>query len=164
MDFKAVGNNSVALNCTGEADQGQTCKAVDSPLLVRATLSSPVALTPAYANGPTGHDAPGCAAAAQTPSWTLSRIYFVDQAGDGVESIPSRSFLVQVINPSIGYQASCMWGGVIEDTTLVCNGDEFGRLGSDRYQLATSAMFDPDTHEFSVNQTWYCDDEDPAKP
>lgn len=165
LEFEAVGNNSVSLNCTGsETNEGQACQAVDSPLLIKANLLSPVMLTPTYAAGPTGHDAPGCLAAAQSPSWILSRIYFVDQTGDGNESVPSRSFLTQIINPSIGYQASCMSGAVIDDPTLSCNGDEFGRLGSDRYQLATSAKYEPATSTITVNQTWYCDDVDPAKP
>ena len=161
-----MGNNSIPLACTGK-----TCAAVNSLSLVKGSLLSPVAITPVYAKGPTGHGTAGCSAAGKNPSWTLSAIYYVNQRGDGVSSTPSQNFVLQVVNPSIGYQASCM-AGVIPDsvassgigTRLTCAGHEFGAQGTDRYHLETEALFDPATFRFTMNQTWYCDAADPAKP
>lgn len=154
----------MAINCTAQAEDGQACEAVASPLLVKGSLLSPVAVTPVYAEGPPGHDSTGCMAAAENPSWILSLMYYQAQEGDGINTVSSRSFNLQIINPAIGYQAGCMSGGEPDDPVLVCAGQEFGELGTDRYHMATSATFDPDTLEFNVNQTWYCDDVDPAKP
>jgi hypothetical protein len=162
LRFIAVGNTSVALKCISKVGQGQVCEAVDSLLLVKGSLLSPVAITPAYSEGPTGHDAPGCTVAAQNPSWILSGIYYVDQTGDGVNSIASQSFNLLVMNPTIGYEASCIPGSFSND--LACAGQEFGSLGSGRYRISTGASFDPATFRFTVNQTWYCDDADPGNP
>ena len=49
-------------------------------------------------------------------------------------------------------------------TRLTCAGHEFGAQGTDRYHLETEALFDPATFRFTMNQTWYCDAADPAKP
>ncbi len=165
LTFTAVGNNSVSLNCTGKAGQGQICGAVDSPLLVKGSLLSPVAVTPAYAQGPTGHSKPGCVAASQNPSWALSTMYYVHQKGPG---ITSSNFILQAVNPAIGYQTGCMAGNPPEGNStvmpLVCNGQEFGNYGSDRYHITTDAVFDTATFRFTMNQTWYCDDVDEGKP
>ncbi|KAK0726844.1 hypothetical protein B0T26DRAFT_636167 [Lasiosphaeria miniovina] len=143
------------------AGNGSVCKAVNSPFLVKAALLTPVAITPVYADGPTGHNTPGCAAAATSPSWSLSDIHYVNQTGDGIHSTNQESFNVIVYNAAIGYTASCMPG---VGNAMVCAGDEFGSIGRDRYSLSTDATFDPQTFRFSINQTWYCDDADPGKP
>lgn len=165
LKFISFGNNSVAMNCTDQGEEGQSCEAVDSPLLVRGTLLSPVTLTPVYAAGPVGHDTPGCMAKSESPSWTLSKIYFVDQQGDGNTSMPMQSLILQVVNDATGYHAGCMPANDPNNpAAITCAGYEFGELGTDRYHMATTATFDPKTLEFSVNQTWYCDDVDPARP
>ena len=169
--FTAAGTQSVALSCTSKEGRGQACTAVNSPLLVKGSLSSPVSITPAYAEGPSGHDAPGCVAASKSPTWTLSTIYYDEETEGGVLSAGSRIFSLLLDNPAIGYQASCMPGNAFGDlgptassTRLSCAGNEFGSLGADRYRLSTEASFDPLTFRFTVNQTWYCDDVDASKP
>jgi len=130
-----------------------------------------VSVTPAYAEGPTGHDKHGCAAAGQNPHWTLSSIIYIDQTGDGVTSAAQRAFNLQLINPAIGYQASCMAVSNPDFTSpegevlpLICAGNEFGSLGAGRYSIATSATWEPAASRYSVNQSWYCDDAGPAVP
>ena len=157
--FSATGGESVRLNCTSTGEQAQSCKALSSPLLVKGSLLLPISVTPAYSEGPPGHDKAGCTAAAQNPTWILSTASYIDQMVDGTEESASRTFSVLVTNPSIGYQASCFSSGA-----LACVGNEFGSLGADRYRISTSAYFDATMHRFTVNQTWYCDDVDAGKP
>ncbi|KAK3381799.1 hypothetical protein B0H63DRAFT_213937 [Podospora didyma] len=164
VTFAAVGNNSVALTCTGSV-----CEAELSSLLVKGSLLAPVAITPAYLEGPPGHASPGCLAAAQNPWWTLSNTYYVKEIGDGLTSASSQSFYLLLTNPATGYQASCMSGSGYDDTSfesqrLVCAGGEFGLQGAERYTITTDASFDPATFKLSLNQTWYCDDVDAGKP
>lgn len=157
----------MALNCTGQA-----CEAVDSPLLVKGSLLEPAAITPAYAAGPLGHDTPGCVAASQNPNWTLSTIYYYDQAGnDSVNSTAWQNFNLLVTNPANAYEANCIPGGPADtvgslpSTVLLgCAGREFQSAEIDQYQLSTTASFDTTTFEFTLNQTWFCDDADPGKP
>lgn len=145
---------------------------MDSPLLVKGSLLLPVAIKPAYANGPIGHATPGCTAASQNPSWTLSEIYFFDQAGnDSVNSTAWQNFNLLVTNPAINYEVNCIPGGPADTVTslpstvnLGCAGGEFQSAEVDTYQLSTSASFDITTFDFTLNQTWYCDDTDQGKP
>ncbi|KAK3356420.1 hypothetical protein B0T25DRAFT_452307 [Lasiosphaeria hispida] len=163
LSFTAVGNSSVALS-----KGSSVYTAVTSPLLVKGTLLSPVAATPIYAEGPTGHDTPGCSLAAKNPRWTISTVTFIDQTGDGAESIPYQNFHLLLTNPTTGYEASCMPGTSYEDrkslATLVCAGGEFQSSVIGRYQISTNASFDPATFSFTVSQSWFCDDVDAGKP
>lgn len=155
LTFTAEGSSSAASNYT-------------SPLLVRGSLTSPVAITPVYATGPTGHNLAGCTSRSEKPSWVLSSIHYTDEPGDGVHSTPFRNFNLIVTNPANGYQASCMPGGSFGETSdlsrLTCAGSEFQSFSVGQYPILTQASFDPETSTFSLNQTWYCDDTDAAKP
>lgn len=156
LTFTAQGNASAAQNYT-------------SPLLVRGSLTSPVAITPEYPDGPTGHNSPGCTAKSEKPSWILTAIHYTDEPGDGVTSTPFKNFNAIVTNPANGYQASCIpGGGNFGDpnnlSRLTCAGVEFQSSSVGSYPISTTASFDPETLAFSVNQTWFCDDTDAAKP
>jgi hypothetical protein len=150
----------VSIKCTGDA-----CAATQTPFLVKGSLLSPVAITPAYADGPDGHDTPGCAAAAQNPSWTLSNIVWTDETGEAASS----TFTMLLTNTAIKYQASCLLGGfdagpATAPTRVQCTGEEFGSLDNTAYHLSTTASLDPTTFKFDFNQTWYCDDANPGAP
>ncbi|KAK3313585.1 hypothetical protein B0H66DRAFT_629527 [Apodospora peruviana] len=155
LTFTAVGNNSRALNST-------------SSLLVKGSLLAPVAITPSYLDGPTGHDSPGCTAISEKPSWILSNILFTDQTGDGKTSQPFQMFNLLLTNPANGYQASCMPGTSYEYSndlsTLVCAGNEFQATNVGQFPISTTAWFDVKTKTFTVRQTWFCDDTDPGRP
>jgi hypothetical protein len=163
--FIAYGNSSVALNSDGHAAY--------SPLLIKGSLLSPVAITPAYAPGPTGHSNPACAVASKA-AWTLSVPYYTNQTGDGITAIPSQDFTVLLTNTATGYQAGCMSGAGFGDgltptpatglLNLVCSGSEFQSSAGGRYSISTAATFDPATFKFTVNQTWYCDNVSAAVP
>lgn len=167
LTFSASGSSAIALTGTGELSS-------KNPLiLLRGTLSSPIAVKPAYLEGPTGHDMPGCRAASQTPSWVLSSAHFVDQGGDGITSAASMGMSLVMTNPSNGYQVSCMAdngfsGGEAsapgDPLRLACAGYEFQSSTIGRYSLSTTASIDPTTLLFSISQTWYCDDTDPGRP
>ncbi|KAK4152588.1 hypothetical protein C8A00DRAFT_44343 [Chaetomidium leptoderma] len=155
LTFTATGNSSAAAGYT-------------SPLLVRGSLTAPVAITPVYAEGPTGHDSAGCTARSEEASWVLSAIHYTDEPASGEGTVPFVNFNVLVTNPANGYQASCMPGGSFGDkpdlSRLVCAGEEFQSSKVGQYPIATEASFDPATTTFSLNQTWFCDDTDAAKP
>lgn len=153
MTFTATGSNSATLNTT-------------SPVLVKGSLLAPVAVTPAYAEGPKGHDLPGCTAKSAQPSWVLSAIHLDYEPGDS--AYPEQNFHLLLTNPANGYQASCLppgsLGGASNLSQLTCAGEEFQSSFSGHHVITTQASFDPSTFVFALNQTWFCDDTDAAKP
>ncbi|KAK3321779.1 hypothetical protein B0H66DRAFT_494379 [Apodospora peruviana] len=153
LPFVAIGNSTVPLECTGASPS----------VLVKASLLSPVVATPdLYNKGPEGHNRKECAS--ETPSWTLEAISYLNQTGNGASTATFENFNMVITNDATGYQASCMLGRDTSDGPLRCSGSEFGRLKPDRYTVETEALFDRHTYKFTMNQTWYCDDSDPAKP
>ncbi|KAH6622647.1 hypothetical protein F5144DRAFT_656109 [Chaetomium tenue] len=155
LKFTAVGNNSAAADYT-------------SPLLIKGSLTSPVSITPVYPDGPKGHDSAGCSSRSESPTWTLSSIHYTDEPASGEGTVAFKNFNVLVTNPANGYQASCMPGGSFGDEPdlahLMCAGYEFQSSSVGQYPIVTQASFDPDTSTFTLNQTWFCDDVDAAKP
>ncbi|KAL2261751.1 hypothetical protein VTK26DRAFT_3458 [Humicola hyalothermophila] len=156
VSFTAVGDSTVALTYT-------------SPILVKGSLTSPITINPVYAEGPSGHDVQGCTAKSENPSWVLKTIHFADETGDGITSVPYKNFNLLLENPANGYQASCMLGAGFrynesDLSSLTCAGVEFqsSRIGA--YHISTQASFQESTLVLLVNQTWFCDDTDPAKP
>lgn len=139
-----------------------------SPVLVKGSLLAPVAITPVYADGPTGHDTPGCMARSEEPSWVLSHVSYTNRTGDGVNTMPFRMFNLILTNSANGYQASCMPGTSFDYSSdpshLVCAGEEFQSFTIGSYPVSTTASFNESTLGFSLQQTWFCDDQDPAKP
>lgn len=160
LTFTAVGNGSVALNCT--TGSSTTCRAT-KPLLVKASLLSPVEITPAYVNGPTGHDTDGCTAQARTPAWHVTATQINLQTSE--ETVQSGNAFIMIRNDNLGYTASC--GGTFSSAgggqLLTCSGQTAVRR-PDKYQIQSTLMFDPQTFDLTVDQTWFCDDQDPAQP
>ncbi|CAP65119.1 uncharacterized protein PODANS_5_7010 [Podospora anserina S mat+] len=152
--FTAAGTASVPLT-DGKADS--------SPLLVKGSLLQPVALTPRYNEGPTGHDTPGCLAKSENPSWVLSHVIWADQDGDEITSVKEQRLTFILTNLANGYEASCMSQGPVA-TNIFCAGTEFQSFTIGRYSISTAVQFDPATYSVTVNQTWFCDDHNPAKP
>ena len=77
-------------------------------------------------------------------------------------------FNLFLVNDVTGHEASCMHGSPVAGETgpaaISCIGTEFQSPFPNRYSINTVATFDPQSYRFSFNQTWYCDDENPAKP
>ncbi len=134
---------------------------------MRGSLTAPVAITPVYPNGPTGHDLAGCTVQSVKPAWVISLVHYTSEPGDG-EDAPFLNFNALVTNSANGYQASCMPGGSFGDkpdlSRLTCAGVEFQNSNVGSYPIVTQASFDIATATFSLNQTWFCDDTDAAKP
>ncbi|KAK4141971.1 uncharacterized protein C8A04DRAFT_30373 [Dichotomopilus funicola] len=157
LTFTATGTASALLNYT-------------SPLLVRGSLTAPISITPSYPAGPTGHNTPGCTSRSNSPSWTLTTIHYTDEPAVGNSTAAYENFNVLITNPAIAYQASCIPGGGgngLDDggvAHLTCAGAEFqsGFMGA--YPIGTKAGFDPVEKGFWLEQTWFCDDEDAARP
>jgi len=154
LQFGALGYLTAHLTC---ATPG-ICESSKSSLLIKGTLFSPITGTPPYIDGPEGHNTAGCT---KTPGWTLAGISYLNQTGNGASTATFENFNLVITNLATGYQASCMIGS---GKNLRCSGSEFGRLKPDRYTVETAATFDFRTFEFAMNQTWYCDESDPAKP
>ncbi len=161
--FAASANTSVALTCSGQA-----CKASHPSLLAKGSLEAPVAITPAYANGPNGHDNPGCSAASMSPSWDLKEVDFLYQLGDNVTQSPYAAVTLKIINPALGFDAGCI--GFLKDPPALdpvrfsCSGQDVDFSGKNRYSVRTDMDFDPATLQLNINGTWYCDDIDVAEP
>ncbi|KAK0732210.1 hypothetical protein B0H67DRAFT_478554 [Lasiosphaeris hirsuta] len=163
LAFTASGNTAIPLSCAS----GGACKSSNPIDLVKGSLSSPVQVTPAYAEGPAGHNKPGCVAGSQEPEWTLGTIIFLNETGDGADAIQSQSIQLQVTNEATGYVAGClMYFNNGEDTTpikMTCGGGaDFVRRN--RYSIRTETVFYPRSWTFTINETWFCDDVDAAKP
>ncbi|KAK3323236.1 hypothetical protein B0T19DRAFT_462686 [Cercophora scortea] len=164
LAFTASGSTSVPLSFDGAA-----YKSTNPVDLIKGSLHSPVELTPAYADGPTGHSLPGCVAGSKTPTWTIGTVIFINETGDGSSAIQSQSIQFQVTNHANGHVAGCLMyfsSGPAPDDPAVpisCSGSGiFG--GKDRYSITTETVFYPRSWTFGINQTWYCDDVDAAKP
>lgn len=99
LPVTAVGNSSVIIN-SGTAV---------STLLIKGSLLSPVAVTPVYALGPSGHSSPGCATASEA-GCTFSAPFYTNQTGNGITAMPSQDFTALLVNTAVGYQAGCMSG------------------------------------------------------
>lgn len=161
LHFRASGNASIPLVCDGDG-----CKTSNPVDLVKGSLSEPVAITPAYAEGPPGHKNPGCGTLSKTPKWTLGTIIFINETGDGPSAIQSQSIQFQVTNEATGHVVGCLnyfLAGPGEDPRLQinCGG---GTDRKSRYNIRTDAVFYPRSWKFEINETWYCDDVDSAKP
>ncbi|KAH7625533.1 hypothetical protein B0T09DRAFT_325391 [Sordaria sp. MPI-SDFR-AT-0083] len=161
LKFEASGNATVALVCNGDV-----CKSSNPVDLVKGSLSEPVAITPAYAEGPPGHKSPGCGALSKTPKWTLGTIIFINETGDGSSAIQSQSIQFQVTNEATGHVVGCLnyfLAGPGEDPRIQinCGG---GTDRKSRYNIRTGTVFYPRSWKFEINETWYCDDVDSAKP
>ncbi|KAK4171118.1 hypothetical protein QBC36DRAFT_200002 [Triangularia setosa] len=138
-----------------------------SPFLIQGTLHAPVSLTPDRATGPQGHNVKGCQAASLQPVWNITYTYYTDRPVDGNVESPSRTFNLLFTNTATGYEGGCVHGslvGPVAETSLICAGSEFGNLGGSRYGISTTASFNPSNFNFTVKQTWFCDDENPSKP
>ncbi len=159
----ASGNASVPLTC-----QGKACKSSYPTVLAKGSLLAPVVVSPSYAKGPNGHDNSGCSAASKSPSWDLKEVDFLYQVGDNITQFPYSAVTLKIVNPALGYDASCI--GFLADPPALtparfsCNGQDVDFTGKNRYSVRTQARFDPTTLDFSINGTWYCDDVDPADP
>ncbi len=165
--FSATGNNSIPLSCTAKAGEGGGCRTIaDTPLLIRGSLLSPVKITPAYGTGPTGHDNAGCTAASETPSWIIGGTQFNQRTIYNKEGAStSQSLSVRVTNNATGYVAGC--AGFLTSGPgpmhLSCQAQEPFRP-AEKYRIQTDALFYPGNLSFSVHETWFCDDTNPAAP
>ncbi|EAQ88498.1 predicted protein [Chaetomium globosum CBS 148.51] len=157
LTFSALGNSSVALNCTTDESKTTTCHSA-TPLLAKAALSSPVKITPSYVSGPPGHDTPGCTADSGTPAWEVVASQINLRKVSGLRQ--SGNAFVIIKNDHLGYTASC--GGTLTAASgpqpLSCEG-QIAYRRPDKYQIHTELSFDPDNLTLGINQTWFCDDQ-----
>ncbi|KAK0701425.1 hypothetical protein B0T21DRAFT_300442 [Apiosordaria backusii] len=163
VEFTASGWVRTSLENIPEPGSSSTI----SPLLIQGTLHAPVSITPDRARGPQGHSNKGCQAASLQPVWNITHIYYTDRPADGNVESPSRTFNLLFTNEANDYEGGCVHGslvGPVAETSLICAGSEFGNLGGSRYGISTTASFNPSNFNFTVRQTWFCDDENPAKP
>jgi hypothetical protein len=127
-----------------------------------------VSITPAYADGPDGHSKTGCGAASQTPKWTLGTVIYLNETGDGIDALPSQSIQFQVTNEATGHVAGCLMyftAAANEDPAVRINcGGGADSTRRNRYSIQTQAVFYPRSRAFTLNQTWFCDDVDAARP
>jgi hypothetical protein len=161
ITFSAVGNSSILLNCSSSETGVETCTSA-KPLLVKATLLFPVRITPAYVSGPQGHDTEGCFANSQEPSWAVTSAQLNLQKELG--TIRGGTGFITIQNRVLGYSATC--GGVLQGSgrqVLFCS-PQMTVQRQPKYQIQTSIELDPVTFSVTVNQTWFCDDTDPAEP
>lgn len=132
-------------------------------MLIRASLLSPVPITPDYVGGPQGHDAEGCTAESKTPSWEVVASQMNLRTASG--RVQGGTAFVTVRNNVLDYSAFC--GGVLTGNpglqAIPCQAQAAYRRRA-RYEIETVAWFDPQTFDMAVDQTWFCDDEDPAQP
>ncbi|KAL2267883.1 hypothetical protein VTJ83DRAFT_5160 [Remersonia thermophila] len=161
ITFTAAGSGATPLTCA-DASGGVTCRA-PKPAFIQASLSQPVSITPKYVSGPPNHREPGCTASSGNTTWEVVATQMIVQASTA--TYPRGSAFVIFRNDYLGYNAICtgQYTGTAEPAALSCSGQTAIRR-PDKYQVQSSAAYDPVTHEFTVNQTWFCDDEDPAEP
>jgi hypothetical protein len=110
-----------------------------------------------------GHDTKGCTAQSRTPAWEVAASQINLRKVSG--TLQAGNVFVIIRNDHLGYTASC--GGVLTGAggphPLTCEG-QLAYRRPDKYQIDTVLSFAPETFELTVNQTWFCDDQDPAQP
>ncbi|KAK3389881.1 hypothetical protein B0H63DRAFT_428441 [Podospora didyma] len=160
LEFTASGSATIPLVAGGAGQK--SANPID---LIKASLHAPVSITPAYADGPTGHSNPGCAS--KTPTWTLGTVIFLNETGDGDKATESQSIQFQVTNVATGQVAGCLMyfaAGAEDPAVHMTCGGEFDLRRRSRYNVVTEAVFYPRSWRFSISQTWFCDDADAARP
>jgi hypothetical protein len=136
----------------------QSCKpVVGAPTLIKGSLLSPVPITPSESAGPPGNNATACKG--KSPSWELTSAQYNKRVMHHKEgAATSESLFVQLTNKALGYSANC--AGYFTQTpgaqSMQCTGQEVVGMRKERYQILTEAKFDPSTVILTVNQTWYC--------
>lgn len=155
------------------------------PIIVNASLSSPLEITPQMAVQPPAHSKPGCMAASENPSWriTNNRLTFTAQQNEFIGWLASYDWNFVLTNVALDYAVPCR----LQSTQLGTefnnsvdfeeNGIQNGPLWfrcwdtpSDSndlikiFWLDTSFRYQRNTDELFINQTWYCDDESALTP
>ncbi|KAK4183190.1 hypothetical protein QBC35DRAFT_544336, partial [Podospora australis] len=145
----AVGEPSLPIICATDARSGteiETCiSATDDPLMVKASLSSPIQATPGSVGGPLGHDTRGCSNSSRLPSWEVSASQLNLRNISGV--IEGGTAFLQIRNKIMNYTANC--GGQFDGNrtaTLSCTAQTSVTKGPrERYAIATTGTFNPIT-------------------
>ncbi|KAI5860000.1 hypothetical protein GGS23DRAFT_599928 [Durotheca rogersii] len=175
-DFAGTGTGVLPLECDGE-----TCRGGGVRLLM--ALLKPVAFTPYIPPPPDGHDTPGCASAA--PAWDISHFEW-RMGGRGWQNpvIPvnitfisaAAHIKINMTNRANGQDYSC---DVSPLDSRLANITEFpydnpspgpiwveceARSPDRNYMTRTNFQIDTVARTLSIDQTWYCDDEDVASP
>ncbi|KAK3306381.1 uncharacterized protein B0T15DRAFT_412603 [Chaetomium strumarium] len=163
LNFTAEGNSSIPITCSTNQSGSTACKAT-KPLLIQGRLLSPIKITPSSVAGPTGHDTKGCTANARTPAWEVAATQLNLQNVTG--KLQGGNAFVIIRNEHLGYTASCggvFTGGAAGPQAITCQGQTAYRR-PEKYQISTVVLFEPETFALTVNQTWFCDDQDPSQP
>ncbi|KAK0736512.1 hypothetical protein B0T21DRAFT_451252 [Apiosordaria backusii] len=159
LNFAAQGEGSLPITCNGDACTPSTT----NPVLIKSTLSSPFPLSPSTVPGPSGHDKEGCAAGSRSPSWEIFSTQLNLRNVSG--KIEGGNAFIQLRNTVTDYRASCF--GTLTGTapaTLQCSAQTAGRPRAPKYNINTVLTFSPGSFVLSVNETWFCDDANPAQP
>ncbi|KAI0186391.1 hypothetical protein EV127DRAFT_346213 [Xylaria flabelliformis] len=186
VEFVGIGSKEIALAC-----ESSECTSTD-PIRIPTKLLEPIELLPYIPPAPPGHDSPGCGSRSKSPTWTISgfewrtggRNYTWQSwvsSGTGIVG-------VGMVNRATQQTFSCIWHGQGQETSNVTvTNPPSGTLpfpldpGPAWYRCNTSSLNENQnrTHNYEVetvvrlisteerllvNQTWYCDDEDPASP
>ena len=165
ITFSAAGDGALSINCTQDQSLGiETCKPTTrAPLLIKSSLLSPVQITPAYVSGPLGHDNQGCSANSTKPSWEVGASQLNLQVVNG--TVQGGTGFVQLKNNVLGYTATC--SGIFATGSgfypLTCAAQSTYRP-REKWHIQTVPEFDPKSLVLNLNETWYCDDANPAAP
>lgn len=148
-----TGSSTIALTSGGTPVLAET--------LIRGSIKSPVTLTPAYPDLPTGYDLASCSAKTTAPSWTITDTelrnitqFYIDQQAS-LYVFPGLYFYATVTNDATGFSTNCTFT-LTEDpksnpgpVSSQCTPDVYNRIG-------TAVTWNQQAGEMSLNQTWYC--------
>ncbi|KAK4167472.1 hypothetical protein QBC43DRAFT_142349 [Cladorrhinum sp. PSN259] len=163
--FTAIGDGALSINCTEDLSAGiETCRPTSrAPLLIKSALISPVEINPTYVVGPLGHDTQGCAVNSSTPSWEVGASELSLRTNNG--TVEGGTGFIQIKNNVLGYTATC--NGDFPTGSGFYPLQCFTQSTSgprEKYHIQTVPEFNPQTFTLSLNETWYCDDANPAVP
>ncbi|SPQ24495.1 aa93e5ef-7a4e-49e2-962f-1a14114f2d88 [Thermothielavioides terrestris] len=150
----ATGSSTIALTAGGTPVFAET--------LIRGSIKSPVSLTPAYPDPPTGYDLASCSAKTESPSWTITQAvlrnvsFYIDpQTHEWV--LPGLYFGATITNDLIGFEASGSTQ-LAQDprtnpgpVTFNCSADTgiYNRI-------STTVTWNQQEEVLSLSQVWYC--------
>jgi len=169
--------------CTDD-DKQSSCQM--NSITVMGTLKKPVALKPdTYSPLPPNMEVAGCTAKSTAPEWKITEFKFNetsiqvwnppdrppknpnDMFPDEANNTPLRILEAEITNAANGYKTSCrvtnQYAGGVEDVWLACNRPEDHDVNA-RYTIDTYIYLNSADGSLTVNQTWFCSDEDKESP
>jgi len=163
---------------------GNNACRLEKPLTIQGELLRPLKLTPTFFPPPPNTNVSGCTARSATPRWEIVKFYFKETTSityrfkAKLKPSVGRTLEIEFRNAANNFTESCSLRATVDDGATPNNwwshcrttqgrdtrGYINGEPGEGQRDIETRVNFKMPDGVLTVNQTWYCDDADVAKP